>query len=45
MTLVVVPLSVFFKFIVVSSLKALIASRSAGGRLFLGFAISISFLR
>ena len=36
MTTVIVPLSAFFKFIVVSRFKALIASRSAGDRLFLG---------
>ena len=42
MTTVVVPLSAFFKFIVVPHFKALIASCLAGGRLFLGFVNSIS---
>ena len=45
MSTVVVPLSAFFIFIVVSRIKALRASCSAGGRLFLGFANAISFLQ
>ena len=42
MTTVVVPLSAFLRFISVSRFRALRASRSAGGRLFFGFVISIS---
>ena len=42
MTTVIVPLSAFVRFISVSRFKALRASRSAGGRLFFGFVISIS---
>ena len=42
MTTVVVPLSAFLRLISVSCFRALRASRSAGGRLFFGFVISIS---
>ena len=42
MTTVLVPLSAFLRFISVSRFRALRAPRSAGGRLFFGFFISIS---